>query len=286
MVVLAGSNSVAIRFSVAELAPFWGAALRFGPAALLFALIALARGLPWPRGPALKGALLFGVLAFGLSFAFVYYGLVSVQAAQGSVIGAIVPLMTVVLAWAQGLEPFRWRTVAGGMLAMGGIAVMFIDQLSGQVPPAAFGALVLGSLAAAQAGVVAKRYPRTHPVTTNAVAMAAGAAVLLAGSLVWGEALTLPRLPATWAAVGYMVLPGSLGVFSLFMFLLRHWRISSISYSFVLMPFVATGLGALLAGERVGLPFFLGGALVLAGVYAGALASAGEPAGEPAQEGA
>ena len=40
-VLLAGINAVAVRLSNAELAPFWGAALRFGCATAIFAVIAL-----------------------------------------------------------------------------------------------------------------------------------------------------------------------------------------------------------------------------------------------------
>ncbi|MCA1554697.1 MAG: hypothetical protein LC737_09995, partial [Chloroflexi bacterium] len=43
IILLGGSNAVAVRFTVAELPPFWGAALRFAPAALIFWAILLVR---------------------------------------------------------------------------------------------------------------------------------------------------------------------------------------------------------------------------------------------------
>jgi hypothetical protein len=53
IVVLGGMNAVGVRFSNQELAPFWGATLRFGIAAIvLFGIVALRR-VPMPRGAAL-----------------------------------------------------------------------------------------------------------------------------------------------------------------------------------------------------------------------------------------
>ena len=43
VVILGGSNAVAIRFSNLELPPFWGAGIRFAAAALVFWAIVLVR---------------------------------------------------------------------------------------------------------------------------------------------------------------------------------------------------------------------------------------------------
>lgn len=73
--VLAGGNAVGVRFSNRELAPPWGAGLRFSIAAVLLLAVVAALRLPLPRGRALTGALLFGALNCGVSFALAYYGL-------------------------------------------------------------------------------------------------------------------------------------------------------------------------------------------------------------------
>src|SRR5687768_8391217 len=53
LILIGGSNAVAVRFSNAELPPFWGAALRFGAASLLLFMAVLIIRLPLPRGGAL-----------------------------------------------------------------------------------------------------------------------------------------------------------------------------------------------------------------------------------------
>lgn len=84
--VLAGGNAVGIRFSNRELAPLWGAGLRFSLAAALLLIVMAVLRLPFPRGRALTGSVLYGLFNFGLSFALIYYGLVRVQAGLGQIL--------------------------------------------------------------------------------------------------------------------------------------------------------------------------------------------------------
>ncbi|MGQ0534965.1 MAG: EamA family transporter [Methanobacteriota archaeon] len=102
MVLLLGSNFVAVRFSNRELAPFWGGGFRFALGMFLLATIVALRRVPMPRGPAFWGAALFGALAFGGNFAFLYWGLVRTPAGTASVLFATTPLLTFLLAVAVG----------------------------------------------------------------------------------------------------------------------------------------------------------------------------------------
>src|SRR5690606_9832577 len=106
-VVIGGANFVAVRISNRELDPFWGAGLRFTLAALLFLGICLAQRLPWPRGRELGLLAVYGLLTFSLTYAFMYWALVTVSASVGAVVLAAVPLVTVLLAAAQGLDRLR-----------------------------------------------------------------------------------------------------------------------------------------------------------------------------------
>src|SRR5512136_326636 len=92
IVLLGGFNAIGVRYTVLELPPFWGATLRFVPAAVILLLLVFFMKLPLPRGRALLGAILFGALNFGGSYALIYYGLRNVQPGMGQVILALVPL--------------------------------------------------------------------------------------------------------------------------------------------------------------------------------------------------
>lgn len=275
--VIGGSNFVAVRFSNRELAPFWGAAARFGIAALvLLAAMAIAR-IPVPRGRGLRAAAEYGLLNYAANYAFAYWGLVAAPAALGAVMISMSPLITIFLAAAYRLERLTARAVFGALIALAGVALIFADRI-GSVPLVSVAALLASATAGTLANVRVKRMAVAHPVSMNAIGMLVGAPVLLALSLLAGEPRVVPAQPATVAAFAYLALVASPLLFVGVIFVVRRWTASATSYATVLMPLVAVVLGALLAGETVGALFVVGTAVVLAGVYLGALAPAREPA--------
>lgn len=272
-VVLAGGlNVVAVRFSNHELAPFWGGALRLLPGAAILAIIALARGFRPPRGQALLGIVLYGVLGFAVSYALLYWGLVDAPAGAAAVAVSLMPLLTLVLAPLHGLERFRLQAIGGALLSMAGIAVVFADQLQASVGLVSLVALVLGAAAVAESTIIVKRFPRSEPTVTNAIGMAIGAVLLLGFSIGGGETQVLPHETSTLVALGYLVIVGSVFLFMGFLYVLTRWSASSTSYMLLLAPLVTVPAAALLRNEPVTGAFLAGGALVLAGVYLGAIA--------------
>ena len=147
-VTLAGGNVIAVRYiscEGCELDPFWAAATRFLLASPIFAVIALALRTGMPRGRALLGAVLYGVLGFGAAFAFAYWGLQRVSGGLGAILLATVPLLTFVFALAHRQERFRWGGLAGGILAIAGMAVIFREGVGAGVPITSLLALLAGA---------------------------------------------------------------------------------------------------------------------------------------------
>jgi drug/metabolite transporter (DMT)-like permease len=271
-VFLAGANAVAVRFTVEELAPFWGAALRFAAASAIFGLMVLIRKAPLPHGRTLRGVIIYGILNFGLSFALIYSAIREVTAGFTMVILALTPLLTFLFAVLHRLEPFRWRAMLGALLAVAGIAVAFAGQAAvGRVPLWAVLFVVGAAACFAEAAVVLKMLPRVSPLSANAVGMAAATALLVILSLVFREAWALPRQVQTWTAVLYLIVFGSVGLFYLLVYIIQHWTATASSYIVVLAPFVTVPLAALLVGEEMTAGLLLGAALVLAAVFVGAL---------------
>jgi drug/metabolite transporter (DMT)-like permease len=273
--VLAGGNAVGVRFSNRELAPLWGAGLRFLLAAALLVAAMAALGLTLPRGRALAGASLYGALNFGLAFALAYYGFVRIHAGLGQTLLALVPLLTLLLAVLQRQERLRIAAIAGALVAVAGIGVLSRAPLQEAVPLLSLLALLGSAVCFAQAAILVRHFPPVHPVTTNAVGMTSAALLLIPGSLLFGEPIALPRRVETWLALSYLIVVGSVVVFVLYIFVLRHWAASRAAYTFVLVPVVTVVLSAWLDDEPVGAGLLLGGSLVLAGVYVGALRPGG-----------
>jgi drug/metabolite transporter (DMT)-like permease len=271
LVLIGGSNAVAVRFSNLELPPFWGAGLRFGVAALIFWPVVLARRIALPRGRTLMAVLLYGLLGTGLSYAFLYWALLSVPASFTMVVLAFVPLITLFLAWAHRLESLSWRKLVGALIAIVGILIVVGGGLGVQAPAASFLALVLAAVCIAESAVVLKLFPPMNPVAVSAMALTVGAVTLVGLSVLFGETWVLPSAANTWASFLYLVVLGTVVLFYLYLYVLTRWTASATAYSFLLFPVATVPLGALLAGEVITLTFLLGGALGLFGVWFGAV---------------
>jgi drug/metabolite transporter (DMT)-like permease len=272
VVVVGGSNFVAVRFSNRELPPFYGAGLRFALATVLLAAIVALSRIPLPRGRALTGAIVFGVLNFFASYAFFYWGLQKVPAALGGVVFGAIPLLTFLLAVVQRQEQFRWRALVGASIAISGVAVMIGTPGKGDVPFLYLLAVIASAAGAAEAAVVVKHFPAVHPIAMNSVAMAVGTVCLLALSAAHGERWTVPSEPATLWALAFLVPVGSVGLFIGYVYVVQHWTASGASYQFVLFPIVTALTGALIADEPLRPAIAVGGALVIVGTWVGALA--------------
>jgi drug/metabolite transporter (DMT)-like permease len=272
VVLIGGLNPVAVRFSDHELAPFWGAGVRLALSAAILLAVVLVGRIALPRGRALIGVVLYGFLGFGAFFGFLYWGLVEAPAAAASVALSLVPLMTLILAPLHGLERFRWQALAGAVVSVAGVAFVFADQLDARVAPLALVSLLLGALSLSESTIVVKRFPRSHPVATNAIGLLVGAIAILALSAVTGEPWTIPQRADTMVAVAYLVLFGSVLLFMGFLYVLNRWTASAASYQILFMPLITLPAAAFLRHEPVSAAFLVGVVLVVIGVYLGALA--------------
>ena len=269
--VLAGGNAVGVRYSNRELDPLWGAGLRFSLAALLLTSVMVVMRLAFPRGRALVGAVAFGALMFGATFGLAYYALVRLHAGLGQTVLALVPLATLLLAFAQRQERLRRAAVAGTLLALAGVALISGLSEREAVPLLSLLASLAAVFCFAEATVLVRWFPPVHPVTLNAVGMATGALVLLVLSVIAGESMAFPQRGATWLALGYTIVIGSGVVFVLYVVVVRLWSASRAAYGFVITPVVTVLLSAWLDDEPLTAGLVVGGALVLVGVYVGAL---------------
>jgi drug/metabolite transporter (DMT)-like permease len=125
-----------------------------------------------------------------------------------------------------------------------------------------------------------------HPALTTAVAMSVGATALLLVSLGVGEPWVVPSEPEVIWSVLYLVVLGSVGLFVLFLLVVRRWTASATAYAFVLFPVVTMLLEAWLVDEPLTLRGVSGAVIVMVAVWFGALAPSSdrlEPSGQPTE---
>ncbi len=261
-----GSTFLAIRIGNQAVPPEWAATMRLSLAAPLLALVVLVRGDRWPRGPALQGAILFGVFNFGVNLALLYWGERVVPSGIAAVLYATVPLSTALIAAVLRVERLDGRKLVAATVAIAGVATIFAGEMRLDVPFDGLVAVFLAATAASLSSVFLKRAPQPSVFSTNAVGAAAGAVICLAASIVLGEDRSLPTTFAAWWPVIYLTLAGSLGAYVLYTWLVGHWSVTNASYVGVVVPVIAVALGAVVLQETRAPETYLGAAIVIAAV--------------------
>jgi len=269
--IIGGANFIAVSLSNRELPPFFGATLRFALATLLFFLIARAWRIPLARGRDAVGAVSYGFLSVGVTNSLLYYALVGLSAGTVAVFVATVPLFTLAIAVLFRQERISLNRVAGGILAI--IGIVILRGLGGDFVLSYFVAALFAAIAFAGSNVVAKAYPNVHPINMNVLGTAAGTLLLAISSLIVGEQWAFPHKSATLIAVGWLVIAGSVGLFQLWLFVIKRWTASATVYAITGMPVIAALLGFVILDQPITIGVIAGGIMVIAAVFVGAIAS-------------
>ena len=255
------------------LPPLLSAGLRFLLAGVLLGLWLVGRhgrqALRIDRAR-LGGAALVGALLLAGGNGLVVLAERTVPSGLTALIVASVPLWIVVfrLIARDRIAP----SVIGGVLAgFGGVAFLVVPRgVSGEVDPVGL-LTVVGASFSWALGTFASPRLRTprDPLASTAVQMLAGGALLLAVAIAIGEpsrADPSSFSTVSLAALGYLVVFGSLVAFSAYTWLLQHTAVSVVATYAYVNPVVAVFLGAIVLSESVTPSMLIGAAIILAAV--------------------
>lgn len=274
-VVLWSTGFIGARLGLPHAGPLTFLALRYGLAAGLLALVALATRAPWPRRPAEVGHYAAaGLLVHGVYLGGVFVGIsLGVEAGVSALIVGLQPLLTAALAGVflgERTAPRQWAGLGLGLL---GVALVLGRKL-GQGPGDALGGLAcVAALFGITAGTLyQKRFCAGMDLRTGSVVQftAAGLATALPALLfegnrvAWGAEFAFALL--------WLVLVLSLGAVSLLYVLIRRGAAAQVASLFFLVPPCTALIAWPLFGETLGPEALVGMALTAAGV---ALASRG-----------
>jgi drug/metabolite transporter (DMT)-like permease len=268
--IIWGSTWLVIKVGYGGLGPFNVAAVRFFTAGAVLAAIVPMIGQRWPRGRTEWGLiLLLGIVLFAGDYGLIYWAEQYIDSGLTAILFATLPLITIACAhlYVPG-DRITPRKLAGTVLAFLGVAALFGDHVridASKMWPML--AVVGAAVCAAVPAVASKRHGGAlHPAAINAPAMLIGAVALTGVSLAAGERFALPRDAATWGAVLYLALAGSVVTFLVYFSLLKTWSVTSLSFISVFTPAVALLLGFVFLDERPTFWTAIGAALILAGV--------------------
>ncbi|MDX1656599.1 MAG: DMT family transporter, partial [Candidatus Competibacteraceae bacterium] len=272
LVAMWGSSFLLTKLAVATLPPTAVVAGRLSIAALVLAILALARGHRPPASATLWGYLIaMGVVGSSLPFFLISWGQQHIDSALAGILMAVMPLVTLVLAhFLVAGERLSGPKVGGFLLGFAGIVVLMgpeaLLRLRGQ------GAELLPQLAVLAGAVcygvntiIARRRPASEPLV-------AAAGVMVVASLVmvpitpWDAFAGLEiGTPATWAVLGLGLVCTALATVVYFALITSAGPtfLSLINY---LIPLWALALGALFLGERLDWNALVALGLILLGV--------------------
>ena len=261
-----GSTFLAIRLGNEATPPVWAAAIRLALASAILLGLSRALHMPLPRGPALRGAALWGLFNLGVNLSLLYIGETTVPSGISAVLFATVPLTTALLAAAFGVERLVARKLVAAIVAIGGVAVIFAGELGVAVPLTGLLTVFGAASAAALANVLLKRAPKQQVIPLNGVGALVGAGVCLLVSVALGESHAMPVTLAAWLPILYLTVAGSCVAFVLFTWLVTHWSVSNASLLGVTVPIIAVILGALVKGEQPAALTYAGAAIVISAI--------------------
>ncbi|MET8753598.1 EamA family transporter [Streptomyces sp. NPDC004667] len=270
--VVWGSTYLGIRIVVQTMPPFLSAGVRFLTAALVLAVVVACRygpGALRATRAQIGSAFLVGLLLVLGGNGLVVLAETSLPSGLAALLVAAVPMWLVVLRAATGDRPPA-RTLAGVLVGFAGLVVLTSPGLSGEVRLSGVLLVLAASLLWSLGSFSGARLPAPgNPFTGSVYQMLAGGTGGLLVGLLRGEQHGLDPgtfSTASWLALGYLALIGSVVGFTAYTWLLRSAPLSLVSTYAYVNPVVAVALGALILDEALTWPIVLGGAIVVAGV--------------------
>lgn len=279
--VIWGSTWLVIKVGYGGLGPLTVAGVRFTIAAGVLTVLVPLVGARWPRRQAEWTLIVFvGVLLFLGDYGLIYWAEQYIDSGLTAILFGTFPLLTMAFAhlYVPG-EHLTRRTLAGGVAASLGVVALFGDRLHFDASNAGPMAAVIGAAAcAAAANVATKRHGAAiHSAALNASTMGIGALLLFGAAWLTGENVTLPPDAASWAAVSYLALVGSVVAFLIYFSLLKTWKATTVSFFGVFTPAIALLLGAAILHERLTVWSLVGSVMILLGVSTALTKSAERP---------
>jgi drug/metabolite transporter (DMT)-like permease len=268
---LGGTSIGATRFIRHAIDPLAIGAFRFGLGFIFLLPIALMQGGKWPARNDWAGVAGLGLLFFGLFPILFNASLIFTTAARGALALSTLPLLTMVVAAALGVEPLTMRKTAGVLIATTGVAVALLSSLASAPSGAWRGDALMVCAAFCMALYSAWSKPfiaRSGPIPFTTMGMSAGALFLITVSAIRGSFEPVAAFgPPQWMAVIYLGLFGSALTFYLWAFALSRTTPTRVAISVTVNPITAALVGAVLLDEPIRWNLVVGLMAVALGIW-------------------
>jgi drug/metabolite transporter (DMT)-like permease len=273
--LLWSSGFIVAKYAAPYADPFTFLSARFGLAALILVLIAVAMRAPWPTSAGgvvhsvVAGMLLHGGYLGGVWWA-IFAGL---PATIAGLLTAGQPLLTALLAAPLLGERVGWRQWAGIGAGFAGIVLVLMPRLAGVDPTALAGATT--PMMVATAGVVSvtlgtlyqKRFVARTDLRTGTSLQYLGALAVVAPLALLTEPMRFEPTVSLFVALAVSVLVLSIAAIALLLLMIRRGEVSRVAALLYLVPPFTAIEAFLLFGESLTPIQIVGMVFAAAGVW-------------------
>jgi drug/metabolite transporter (DMT)-like permease len=264
----------AITLQLRHATPEAGVALRFALAGAAVLAWCAWRGVslrfPWRVHARLAAQ---GVFMYSLSYLGYYHAEQYIASGLVAVVSSASPLLNALGAHWLWRAPLGVRFVTGALLAMSGVALIFLPEVQHATQGAAtlrgVGITLLGLALSVSGNLLATRNARESlPLWPSmGFGMLWGSACSFAVLLLTGQTLHWPQDPQWWGSLLYLALAGSVLTFAGYLTLLQRIGPGRASTIGVMTPVLALCVSVAFEGYRPGLAALAGAALAVAGNF-------------------
>ncbi len=269
--LLIGANFTALKFALDHTTPLLLAGLRtvVGGTFLLF-FVTLIRGERIPTDRSMLSKIFVVSLAITtLSSGLLVFGVNRVSAGVASLLSSTMPLFTALLVLLlMGTRPTRVGALGLGV-GFSGTLVLAWPSLDGETTAIGIIALALSALAWAFGTVFMqwRDFTGVSPVMIVAVQLPMSAAVLIPIALLTEGAADTDWSLGLFVPLAYAAIPANAVTFALMATIVQRATATQAAATAYLIPISGVFFGWLIRNERLGTIEFVGGVLVVAGVY-------------------
>jgi drug/metabolite transporter (DMT)-like permease len=267
-----GSTWLFIKLGLEDLPPLTFAGIRFVIAAIFLLVLIALRRVPFPRKRRdLMLLAVIGILSFSLNYGLVFWGEQYISSGLAALLQSTLPAFGLIIAhyYLPG-EPMTLPRIAGVVMGVIGVGVIFSNQLRVSGPKALWGsaALVLSAFCAAYANVLVKAYCRhIDPAVLAAGQMMFGLIPLfLIGIPLEGNPFRFHWTPMALVSLLYLAIVGTVIAFSLYYWLVQNMKVTDTMLIALVTPVVAVVLGMIVLKETLEWRTLAGGLMIISGI--------------------
>jgi len=267
-----GTTWIATKEGIQHMPALQLAGIRQSLGGIVYVIYFLWKGNRFPKGREWWPVIVLSLLNFVLTNGLTTLGLKFITAGLGAILSAIFPLWIVLIGFFRtgALPPVK--AVTGLLLGFGGICVIFYEHLD-HLLNAEFRYGIILSVIASWTWALGTLYTKSqatrfNPYFSIGLQMVISGIIMSSIASATGNTVPIADIPwQSWAAIGYLVLFGSVISFIAYLYSLQHLPTAQASVYAYLNPVVAVISGFLVYGDPLTFALALGGIIILYGVY-------------------